>query len=89
MKTVFNHTLIGWTNFHENQLSRCKTHKTLDANIVLNMPRYTSFVDVGAHYGDTILTMALYAKEKNRDDLRFLLSNQIPTNVITLKILQT
>lgn len=71
MKTVFNHTLIGWTNFHENQLVRCKTHKTFEANIVLNMPQNTSFVDVGAHYGDTILTMALYAKEIKRNDLRF------------------
>jgi hypothetical protein len=45
MKTVFNnHTLIGWTNFHEN-------HKTFEANIVSNMPQNTSFVDVGAHYG--------------------------------------
>lgn len=71
MKTVFNHTLVGWTNFYDNQLLRCKTHKMFEANIVLNMPPNTSFVDVGAHYGDTVLTMALYAKENQRNDIRF------------------
>lgn len=71
MKTILNHTLIGWTDFHENQLLRCKTHKEFEANIVLNMPQNTSFLDVGAHYGDTVLTMALFAKENKRNDIRF------------------
>jgi len=28
-----------------------------------NMPKNSSFLDVGAHNGDVILTMAIYAKK--------------------------
>ena len=65
MKTVFNRTLIGWTNFHENQLLRCKTHKTFEANIVLNMPRYTSFVDAVVRPGGAILRPVAWGDGQN------------------------
>lgn len=66
MKTIFNHELVGWTNFNDNQLLRCTKHKKLEANIILTMPKNSSFLDVGAHYGDTVFTMALFAKHNYR-----------------------
>lgn len=74
MKTLFNNTLLGWTNFYENQLLRCKTHKEFEASIVLNMPQNTSFLDVGAHYSP---------KKINEMIFDFMLSNRLSTNVIT------
>lgn len=71
MNTVFGDNLIGWTNFPENQLLRCKDHKFYEGKLLLNMPIGTSFLDIGSHYGDTVLTMALYAKNNNRNDIRF------------------
>jgi len=35
------------------------------------MPINSSFLDIGSHFGDTITTMALHAKNNNRDDIRF------------------
>ena len=71
MKTVFDDILIGWEDFHDNQLLRCKTHKQYEGDLLLNMPINSSFLDIGSHFGDTILTMALYAKNNKRDDIRF------------------
>lgn len=71
MKTLFNHELVGWTNFNDNQLLRCPEHKKLEADIILSMPKNSSFLDVGAHYGDTVFTMALFAKHNHREDIRF------------------
>jgi hypothetical protein len=71
MDTVFEHTLQGWAEFPDNQLLRCPLHKKYEANLILGCPLNTVFLDVGAHYGDTCLTMALYAKKNERDDIRF------------------
>lgn len=71
MKTVLNDELLGWFDFPDNQLLRCKDHKIIESKYMLNMPINSSFLDVGAHYGDTVLTMALHAKNNNRDDIRF------------------
>lgn len=38
---------------------------------MLKLPYGTSFLDIGANYGDTVLTMAAYAKSNNRSDIRF------------------
>ena len=35
----------------------------------------SSFLDVGAHNGDLILTMATYAKKIAREDIRFFVLN--------------
>ena len=71
MKTVLGDILIGWDNFPDNQLIRCKKHKIYEADLMMKMPKYTSFLDIGSHYGDTILTMTLHAKNNNRTDIRF------------------
>ncbi len=71
MNTVFHQELIGWTDFEDNQLLRCPVHKEYEAKLLLDIPHGSSFLDVGAHFGDTVLTMALYAKNNNRDDIRF------------------
>ena len=35
------------------------------------MPENSAFLDVGAHNGDTVFTMALHARTHGRDDIRF------------------
>ena len=71
MKTVFDNELKGWTNFSENQLLRCKNQKIYEGELLLNIHHGASFLDIGANYGDTVCTMAAYAKSKNRSDIRF------------------
>ena len=71
MKTIFNYPLVGWTNFKDNQLLRCPKIKYNEGKLLLNIPYGSSFLDIGAHYGDTVLTMAILAKKKNRQDIRF------------------
>jgi FkbM family methyltransferase len=64
--------LVGIDDFHiNNQLLRCKNHKMKEMEIMMSFPKNASFLDVGAHFGDTILTMALYALNNNRPDIRF------------------
>lgn len=70
-KTVLNDNIIGWEDFEDNQLLRCKKHKIYEKKILLNMPKNSSFLDIGAHYGDTCITMAIHAKNNNRKDIRF------------------
>ena len=72
MQTVFGHTLHGWTDFPDNQLLRCQKHKEYEADLLLNMPINGIYLDIGAHYGDSSLSLALYAKKNGRDDIRFL-----------------
>ena len=71
MQTIFGHKLHGWYDFPDNQLLRCQKHKEYEANIILNMPLNGIYLDVGAHYGDSCLTLALYAKKNYRDDIQF------------------
>lgn len=71
MRTVLNDELIGWEDIEDNLLLEYKNHKQLEANMMLNLPHNSAFLDVGANYGDTILTMAIHAKNKNRHDIRF------------------
>lgn len=81
MKTVLGDTLedflkIGnklypksFNNNHE--LLRCENHKKIESEYLLKMPINSSFLDIGANYGDTVLTMSLHAKKNNRLDIRF------------------
>jgi FkbM family methyltransferase len=71
MLTVLNDELIGWDQFNDGLLWGYKDHKAYEAKLLLSLPLNYSFLDVGAHYGDTILTMALHAKNNNRSDIRF------------------
>ena len=64
--------LVGRETFSKNnQLLRCKNHKIIEMGMMMSLPRNASFLDVGAHFGDTVLTMALYALNNNRSDIRF------------------
>ena len=58
-------------DFEDNQLLRCAIHKKREAEYMLQMPHGSSFLDVGANWGDTVLTMAIHAKNNNRSDIRF------------------
>lgn len=71
MKTILGNELKGWTNFFENQLLLYKTQKLYEGELISNIPYGASFLDIGANYGDTVCTMAAYAKSKNRSDIRF------------------
>ena len=71
MKTVFKMQLDGWSDFPDNQLLRCKIQKEKESNLLLTLPKNFSYLDIGSHYGDTILTLALFAKKWDRRDIRF------------------
>jgi FkbM family methyltransferase len=55
-----------------DQLRRCRKHKQFEAAHLLSLPPGASFLDVGAHFGDTTVTMALHARNHGRSDIRFL-----------------
>ena len=69
--TVLKDKLIGWKMFSDNLLHRCPNQKHFQLQHLLLMPPNTSFLDIGAHYGDTVCTFAVYAKNHNRKDIRF------------------
>jgi len=81
MKTVFGDNLEMWVDvgtkivgksfIKNNQLLRCERHKRIEAQYMLSLPINSSFLDIGANYGDTVLTMALHALKNNRKDIRF------------------
>lgn len=84
MKTILGDTLEDFleiantiypksiNDFHHiHSLLRCEKHKTIEGEYVLKMPKNSSFLDIGANFGDTVLTMSLYAKNNNRPDIRF------------------
>lgn len=54
-----------------HQLWRCRKHKRIEAKCLENLPLNSSFLDCGAHFGDTVLTMAIHARQCGRTDLRF------------------
>jgi FkbM family methyltransferase len=74
-KTVLGDPIVWWEpairTDDDLQLTRCKHHKRWEADRLLTMPCNSTFVDVGAHYGDTVVTMALHAKHNHREDLKF------------------
>ena len=45
--------------------------KLYEGYLMKHMPTKSSFLDVGAHNGDVVLTMAIYAKNIGRTDIRF------------------
>ena len=55
----------------DHQLHRCKKHKQYEGNLLSTLSKNSSFLDIGAHFGDTVLTMALLARRINRKDIRF------------------
>eukprot|EP00581_Thalassiosira_minuscula_P001414 CAMPEP_0183746348 /NCGR_PEP_ID=MMETSP0737-20130205/66708_1 /TAXON_ID=385413 /ORGANISM="Thalassiosira miniscula, Strain CCMP1093" /LENGTH=331 /DNA_ID=CAMNT_0025982041 /DNA_START=798 /DNA_END=1793 /DNA_ORIENTATION=- len=56
----------------DDQLWRCRKTKKFEASLLNNLPHGACFVDAGAHFGDTVITMALYARDTlQRHDIRF------------------
>lgn len=78
LKTVLGDVLVGdhpknIKGYREGDdlLWRCKNHKIYEAKLLLEMPKNSSFLDIGAHFGDTVLTMAIHARNNNRSDIKF------------------
>lgn len=64
----------------DDQLWRCRKTKRFEASLLNNLPHGTCFVDAGAHFGDTVITMAIYARDTlQRHDLRFVAFEPNPT----------
>jgi hypothetical protein len=60
-----------WTG-KDDQLWRCRRTKRFEASLLSTLPIGSCFVDAGAHFGDTVLTMALHARDSlHREDIRF------------------
>ena len=74
-----------WTG-KDDQLWRCRKTKKFEASLLNDLPRGASFVDAGAHFGDTVMTMALYARDTLlRDDIRFVAFEPNPTKARFIK----
>ena len=70
--TIFDHPLIGWNQSSKIGLLRVyENQKKYESELILKMPHNSSFLDIGANYGDTVFTLALYARNNNRSDVRF------------------
>mmetsp|Transcript_15586 Transcript_15586/g.32958 ORF Transcript_15586/g.32958 Transcript_15586/m.32958 type:complete len:307 (+) Transcript_15586:166-1086(+) len=62
----------GTSSGKDDQLWRCRKTKKFEASLLHNLPHGACFVDAGAHFGDTVITMALYARDTlQRPDIRF------------------
>jgi FkbM family methyltransferase len=60
-----------WTG-KDDQLWRCRKTKKFEASLLENLPHGACFVDAGAHFGDTVMTMAIHARDAlHREDIRF------------------
>jgi len=69
--TILGDKLKGWTLFPDNLLYRCPKQKHFQLQHLLQMPINSSFLDIGSHFGDTVCTFAIYAKNNNRNDINF------------------
>ena len=70
----------------DDQLWRCRKTKRFEASLLSSLPHGSCFVDAGAHFGDTVITLALYARDTlGRCDLRFV---AIEPNQIKAKFIQ-
>lgn len=72
MNIFIKGTKKGTWSGKDDQLWRCRKTKKFEASLLIYLPHGSTFVDGGAHFGDTIITMALYARDTlQRNDLRF------------------
>jgi len=85
-KVIWNFSLMTAVGARpdDGQLKRCKKHKKVEAEYLLDMPEGVAFCDVGAHFGDTVITHAVHARKHKRDDIRFFAfePNKIKANFI-------
>ena len=68
----------GFIVGEDDQLGRCRRQKKIEAAFMLQLGHGSVIVDAGAHLGDTILTLAIHARTKNRTDLRFVVLEPCP-----------
>lgn len=54
-----------------DELRRCKSHKHYEGSLLVKLPEFAAVLDVGGHFGDTTITLALRASSIGRGDLRF------------------
>lgn len=69
--TLMPGSKAGTLTRKDDQLWRCKRHKRIYCNLLQSLPPSAAFLDVGAHLGDTVMTVALHAKALGRSDIRF------------------
>ncbi len=68
----------GFLVGEDDQLLRCRRQKKIEAAFMLQLGHGSVIVDAGAHLGDTIVTLAVHARAKNRNDLRFVALEPCP-----------
>lgn len=68
----------GFKIGEDDQLGRCKRQKKIEAAFMLQLGHGSVIVDAGAHLGDTVLTLAVHARAKQRTDLRFVALEPCP-----------
>lgn len=61
----------GFKIGEDDQLARCRRQKKIEAAYMLGLGSGSVVVDAGAHFGDTVMTLAVHARVKGRSDLRF------------------
>ena len=69
--TVLGDKLFGWKITRYDLLYRCPKQRKFQLKHLLQMEKNTSFLDIGANFGDTVCTFAIYAKNNNRKDINF------------------
>jgi FkbM family methyltransferase len=55
----------------DNQILRCPKHKLYESTLLQSIHLNGTFIDAGAHWGDTVITMSLFARRIGRNDIRF------------------
>lgn len=71
-KIIWPISAIPWNASKDtDQLWRCKKHKKFEGRNLLKLQHNAVFFDIGAHFGDTVITMALHAKNHGRNDIHF------------------
>eukprot|EP00536_Pseudo-nitzschia_multiseries_P017035 jgi/Psemu1/292813/fgenesh1_pg.1348_\ len=69
--TISPPNIEGFKLGDDDLLLRCRKQKRIEAAFMLRLRKGSVVVDVGAHLGDTVLTLALHARANDRSDLRF------------------
>ena len=70
----------------DDQLWRCRKTKRFEASLLNSLPHGACFVDAGAHFGDTVITMALYARDTlQRHDIRFVAFEPNPEKALFIE----
>ena len=75
----------GFKLGEDDLLLRCRKQKRIEAAYMLQLQQDSVIVDVGAHLGDTVMTLALHARAKNRRDLRFVALEPCPEKCAFLR----